>query len=184
MIRIEAMKLWLPPVVLLLATLRLAAQPENEEYSVYKALLQDRANIVVSTSTMYSKVTREHRKMLEIVDGEILSSYKRNNAGSFQLQSHGFGSLKVALLSNEEVKPFYKLAEQNDLKAEDEFFKKFGSRELIYLSRVGFNKASSRALINVTYAGICGTCSESYFVLLDKFNGKWLVLRRTVAWMS
>lgn len=184
MIRIQKKRTLFFAGLLLFATVGFRTQPEAEEYEVYRFLLADRSSSVISSVTSHSRVTKEHRKMLIGGEADLFSSYKWKNSMGFHLQSNKFDGLNITLLSREEVKLFFQSADHNELKAEEDFNKKFGSREIIYLSRVGFNKTSTRALINVTYAGICGTCSESYFLLLEKSAGKWLVLRKTVAWMS
>ena len=114
----------------------------------------------------------------------MVDSYKGKNRQSSKLEIGLFNEMSVTLISKDDVIHFLEISEKNELKAEDAFHNKFGSRDFIYFSRPGFNRKLDRALINVTYAGICRTCSESYFFVLTRMNGKWIFLSKTVAWMS
>lgn len=65
-----------------------------------------------------------------------------------------------------------------------EFYRKYpNSYGLISFSEVGFNERHDQAFVYVAHS--CGgTCGAGDYVLLAKTNGKWVILRDEVLWVS
>ncbi len=72
----------------------------------------------------------------------------------------------------------------HDVMTEDEYMADHRAHKVaITVSRVGFNKARTQAVIQ--YAYWCGVlCGEGLGVRLDKIDGRWLIARRISLWVS
>ena len=64
------------------------------------------------------------------------------------------------------------------------FYKRFpGSPGIMAFSRVGFNEDGTQALLYAsnTCGGLCG---GGYYVLMEKHNGRWVIVKEIEMWIS
>lgn len=163
-------------------------QIEPEEYEVYKVLLGDGYLSVVSKFTVTDELNsafKNHKRELSIVQSEARKSYNQRNQRSFELQENFGIKPSVKLVVGEDVGSFFEMAKKSELAAENAFYERFGSRTLIYLSRVGFNRNKDQALVSYTSnTGLCGTCSTNYVFVLSKQSDAWKIEKKVMGWIS
>jgi hypothetical protein len=64
------------------------------------------------------------------------------------------------------------------------FYARFpGSVGLLSFSRPGYDATRTHALLYYGH-GCGGLCGDGGYVLLERRDGKWMILRRVVTWMS
>lgn len=183
-------KLLLSVTILFCCVFQVLAQEqiELEEYEVYKVLLGDGYQSVVSKFTVVDElnlVLKTRKRELAVVQSETRKNYNRRNQRSFELQNIFGIKPNVKLVVGEDVSSFFEMARKNELAAENAFYEKFGSRTLTYLSRVGFNRNKDQALVSYTSnTGLCGTCSTNYVFVLSKQNGAWKIEKKVMGWIS
>jgi hypothetical protein len=167
--------------ILLCCTFGILAQDQiqPEEYEVYKVLLGDGYQSVVSKFTVVDElnaILKTRKRELSVVQSETRKNYNQRNQRSFELHNNFGIKPSVKLVVSKDVSLFFEMARKNELAAEDAFYKKFASRTLIHLSRVGFNKNKNQALVSFTSNdGLCGTCSTNYIFVLSKQNSVWVI---------
>ena len=161
---------------------------ESEEYEVYRVLLGDGYQSVVSKFSVdeeLKSIFKVRKRELSVVQSETRKSYKQRNQKSFELQENFGIKPNVKLVVGEDVNSFFEMARKNELAAENAFYEKFGSRTLVYLSRVGFNENKDQALVSYTSnTGLCGTCSTNYIFVLSKQKGAWKIEKKVMGWIS
>ena len=183
-------KLLLSFTILFCWFLHIAAQKqiEPEEYAVYKVLLDDGYQSVVSKFTVTDElksVFKVRKQELSIVQPETRRNFNQRNEKSFELQDNFGIKPNVKLVVGDEVSLYFEMAMKNDLAAENAFYEKFGARSLVYLSRVGFNKIKTQALVSLTSnGGFCGTCSTNFVFVLSKQTDAWKIEKKVIGWIS
>ena len=183
-------KLLLSLTILFCCFLHIAAQEqiEREEYAVYKVLLGDGYQSIVSKFTVADElksIFKVRKRELSFVQSETRKNFNQRNEKSFELQNNFGIKPDVKLVVDEEVNLYFEMAKENDLAAENALYEKFGSRSLAYLSRVGFNKTKTQALVSLTSdSGFCGTCSTNFVFVLSKQTGTWKIEKKVIGWIS
>jgi hypothetical protein len=168
------------------------AEVTDEEYAVYKALLQqvDWWSGDGGKATVQQYVLRETTRAAVLfyrnkqgVDVSILSSFDERNRAPDRIDAKRFAGMKVRLVSDREYKAsFWSPAEgpmtfdgrtfRNAPPSRDSFEKKYrASQGLLTVSRVGFSDDGSRALLY--YDNEIHDRGEDGLVLLEKTPQGW-----------
>lgn len=163
---------------------------EPEDYDVYRALLENRNGAVISKFTFkqdlkYFLKSPAHKSELSILEADTRKNYQKRNQKPFELQKNFGAGFTVNLVSYENLRPFYDRLKESELAAEKALMEKYGTNTVITFSRAGFNKNKTQALLGVEYdIGLCGTCRESYLVVLSKEEGRWIVKKKILTVIS
>lgn len=163
---------------------------EAEEYEVYKAVLGEGKNVVSNFTVnddALNYLIKNRKKELSFIESETRKSYNARNRNSAQLQNNFGKNVFVSLIADKDLKEIYdKLGENKyELTIENELMAKYGSATLITLSRVGFNKNKTQALLGINAnTGLCGTCSISFYYILKKENDNWTITKRVMSSIS
>ncbi len=177
--------------------LRDLASIGNDEYEVYSAsLLQEIARRIskepkifvvhlstctVPQATGSAAFTYLGLNVKELCEHDLFRNFKVINSKTLKLENRFSVPQKVVLLPKREFKEFF--ANENE-DGWEKFYKKYpGSPGITGFSRVGFNKARTRALL---YRGnqadwLAGTGSLSLF---EKRGGQWTVEKEVTIWKS
>jgi len=181
----------------------LASQPEvnSDEYNVYSALLaqsyisKGETQLVIEdhtldTSAFFGDDVASHfsyvRKSLSSLSQDTINDFRRKNNGS-QVLNRSFNlRIKYVLISKTQFEGFAGPNERMERSRVgwEAFYREYrGSSGFLLLSRVGFDRKKSQALVFITH--MRGNPSgrwwgDGSYVLLSKKKGHWRVLRRTV----
>lgn len=179
---------------------RLSGIPDGD-YAIYSALIRDmfaggkvtfdtgsKVNLLVIQNRLVSDQTRgrperEHefvRQMLKGASEETISDFKMNSNVTDQLQRRFDLAVEYVIVEKEKLdRPVSK-----DTEFWSEFYKTYpDSGGYVSLSRVGFNKARTQALVYIEHD--CNTlCATGHYVLLAKRDDCWTVVQRAMAWIS
>lgn len=185
------MKKALPLVTILLCcAVSVSAQErvQPEEYEIYKFLLGEKTQSVVfrfTTDENLDSVFNSRKRKLSVVQGETRRDYNQRNRQSFDLENNFGIDSAIKLVGDDDIKPFFDLSFKDRLVAENTFYEKFGSRSLVYFSRVGFNRSKTQALLSyISNDGICGTCASNYIYVLSKKKDGWRIKNKVMGWIS
>ena len=168
----------------------------HEEYEVLSALLNEiyltgnYKSIVITNPTccevedgyVRSGAFKMYLDQLDPVSFETLDDFAARNKTSLTFEK------KFKLRTNYAIVPFAEVEKLFVSGMVEEGWKTFyskypGSNGYIRLSRVGFNKARDQAIVNTGW--MRGPLhGEGSYVLLDKQNGSWKVLKRLTTWVS
>ncbi|MBV9210920.1 MAG: RHS repeat protein [Acidobacteria bacterium] len=170
---------------------------DAEDYAVYAAILNpyfDEAKIrllVIKKFTEgFNTDEPEQRKELspdnfalrEVEQATIDDYVEKNRNKGYQLLDE--------LLSLKGKHAFVMDAEMNEIFAKDcnkgwgTFYKKYpDSQGMTTLSKVGFNKERTQALVYVGTQSHC-LAGAGHFIILAKQNGAWKVVRESMVWIS
>jgi len=177
------------PVLFLLLKLPMAwGELSKEEYSVYAVLLKTWAsrNYVVQAETRDAVLTRDFhgaiqflrrelqkQKPLVTLPDDLAVSYKQVYGQSVPLEPSRLGVPAARMVSRADVEHF--------MQTWDDFEKGYpGATTIITMSRVGFNKDETKALVSMSqYCG--GLCGEAAYVILEKVGRKWVARARVIA---
>src|SRR5262249_16099086 len=121
-------------------------------------------------------------KELAPLTTETVKDYNDRNKSQSELHDSFDVTGKVLLVDKQEIDEIF---HDQDLGGGWEgFYKRFpDSGGFITLSRVGFNPEQSQALVLVShYCG--GLCASGTYILLQKEDGKWKILKRYTVWIS
>ncbi len=166
---------------------------EKEEYAVYDELISDWNKAADIRQIVIKKFTNGEDSNNKIYDGDyfavrgvenetVKDFTEKNKRKSYQLQKNLFEkSSKIILISDLEVSRIF---EKECTKGWDKFYEKFPkSQGITTVSRVGFNKNKTKALV---YSGTQSLCLDGsgFFVILEKKNHEWIILKREMMWIS
>lgn len=172
--------------------------PDLDEYSVYSDLLKEEfigkrtKQIVIKKETAVQNFSANEKIPTEGLQGS-LSSLKKETAEDFLLRNKQSAKLtdkfklkvKINLVGEEIDKIFI----ENNRNGSTEngwmiFHKRYPTADgIITLSRVGFNKEKTQALIFVAFG--CGwLCGEGNYILLEKQEEEWKVKSKLINWVS
>lgn len=170
--------------------------PDSDEYSVYAALLQQEfvgkgtKEIVVRKQTAVDNFSDDESltdlmESLPSLAKETFEDFGSRNKNSVELTNKFNLKVKVNLVGEEINRIFYESRQLNSKEDGWEVFhKKYPTADaIITLSRVGFNKDKSQALMFVAHS--CGwLCGEgNYILLVNKADG-WKVEKKLMTWIS
>src|SRR5262245_38260710 len=178
------------------------AQPTDEEYAVYSALLFDRwagegkSAFVIQGETTDASHSRDFDETVEFLkkklqdsnppislESDLVESFRRIHSSSVRLDQKRLGVPNATIVPSAEIDPIFRGTGRPD-DSWGAFRNRFGGAwGIIRLSRVGFSGDHNRALLSVS--GSCGPlCGSGDFVLLQKRDGEWRVVARVMAWIS
>ncbi|HET6975131.1 MAG TPA: hypothetical protein VFI24_02325 [Pyrinomonadaceae bacterium] len=195
--------LLLTVIMVLLASLapaRTEGQASTEEYAVYSAVIanmfpdekraDDSKDKVIPLVIL--NVTGTDRPRPKEVQGElyfkqmfptlpagVAQDYNARNNEPARLKESFDLKLKYILVDDKEIKKIFDVGRNWE-----EFYKRYpGSRGFILLSRVGFNAEMNQALVYIQHScgGLCGTGN---YMLLEKKDDRWQVVKRSMAWIA
>jgi len=172
-----------------------------DEYGVYSALLRQSyisagdmqlviENYTQDTSVYYGDDIAEHfrylRGRLASLSHDTIDDFRRKNNGSQLLQRSFHLRIKYTLISKDRFEGFAGPDERMERSRVgwERFYREYpGVSGVLLLSRVGFNRNKSQALVFVMH--IRGNPSgrwwgDGSYLLLSTKNGLWRVRRRTV----
>ena len=166
-----------------------AEMRETEEYAVYSALLANAQNgnaLLVQNRTessyRYDGSGDEAKYIKENLPSETseetLNDFKQIDRQQKELNQRFVVNRTYILVTQEERHNGFA-----NRAGRDAFFQKYpGARDVILLSRVGFNKNLDEALVySWRYCG--GLCGGGGFYLLRKQNGVWSI-KQNKTWIS
>jgi hypothetical protein len=170
--------------------------PDSDEYSVYTSLLQQEfigkgtKEIVVRKQTAIDNFSNDESltyltESLPSLAKETYEDFDSCNKKSTALTDKFNLKVKVNLVGEEIDRIFYESRQSNSKEDGWEVFhKKYPTAgAIITLSRVGFNKDKSQALVFVAHS--CGwLCGEGNYILLEKKDGVWKVEKKSMTWIS
>jgi hypothetical protein len=125
------------------------------------------------------------RNFLKRNDGEYPRSQLDEKAlmviGRYPINPHIGFTLPHVLLSDQERDQIFKDSPDGGW---NDFFRRYPtSRGIVFLSRVGFNRNMTQALLYFTFAYGSGA-AEGYLILFDKQANQWKEIARTLVWIS
>lgn len=148
----------------------------NDRYGSESLLIVNETRIGnVSPRNDPDKVIQFLRKKLpDGMSAEIVDDFQEKNLHSVKLKDCFKVNMKYALVGKDELQTV------GDW---DEFYKKYPGSGIVELSRVGFNKELTQAVVYVSSTN--GSRSGwGYYVFLTKENSSWQIRQRTLAWVS
>jgi hypothetical protein len=157
----------------------------DESRAVYAAVLEDemygRAYVVVGDTTTPTDwfAGLDLNRQLAGVEKETFDGYSGSNSISRYL--HGLiDDPRVHFIDFDDSFEIFK-TQRNGWA---EFRRRFPSANgFITFSSVGLNSAHTQALVSVERQ--CGgLCGDGTFVVLKKVNGRWMIMRKIIAWES
>lgn len=170
---------------------------DTEEYTVYSALLKalynesHEPNLTICRKTtadpLNDRGIRSLLKKSSSLDSLILHDFNARNETQFYIENRFDIERKINLVEEKEVKSITEraLGEKDPLGENGwkEFRKIYGSSPLLYLSRIGFNRQRSRALLLFGYqSGWLG--GEGNYYILEKQSSGWKVRKKIRGWIS
>jgi hypothetical protein len=174
--------------------------PNADEYGIYAALFRQKqadnenSQIVINDMTTTDDFS-EKRVDIRNVDPAIQDLVKRfpqlaretaldfftKNQTSWTLRNEFNLKAEIVLITTYETKKFFKGDIEEGWKLFHTTYPRAGSIDT--LSRVGFNKEKTQALIYYTY--VCGgLCGQGQYILLTRKDDKWTIEKESGTWIS
>jgi hypothetical protein len=181
------------------------APAESPDYAVYDAVLDGLASeyvpggaqryYVVIDSTVVGVggmegipspyLERKFGPLLVPIVNATRADFLERSRSRVGLDARAFKARgRVELVSNAALAALDQSVSSNPNTYWRAFYERFpGSTGSISFSRPGYDSTRTHALLNYTH-GCGGRCGDGGYVLLERRDGKWVVLRRVVTWMS
>lgn len=168
--------------------------PDADEYAVYAALFAEKGNDKQGTQIVLEEATvvndsfagRMDQRSLEKLFGlpsikDAIDDFIKKNRKSSVLTDQFKLKATIVLITNSDVKRMFHDSIDGGW---DLFHAKYPNATSINtLSRVGFNKDRTDALVYYTYS--CGgLCGQGQYVLLGKHDGQWKIEKESMTWIS
>lgn len=166
-----------------LSTATSQLDPDVEEYAVYNALLNNKytnkntRQVLIMDQTRLNKPKTLEQDLSSIQEhtplaSELVDSFLERNQQPYTLKPILDLDLEYQLLTQEEVDKFQQLDEASNWKL---FYKKYPDTVgFLHLSRVGFNRDLSQALVYLEHYHYEQPITGSYF-LMTRNSGRWEV---------
>lgn len=169
----------------------------GEEYKVYTKVLEKigQGNILIEDTTSIDSslesdddIAERVKFFIPQISLELLTDFVDKNKANYKLQTN-FTLKTYKILSREEIKRAF--GEKDDLGTLDDldnrwenFGKAYPNSDGFYiLSRVGFDKTHSGALVFIS--NYCGSlCGQGEYFILKKTGNNWKILMRRIVWIS
>lgn len=114
---------------------------------------------------------------LPSIDSECYLNFKENNKLNIQIDSiHDFKGT-IIYMSRKEVDDIFNNG------GWDNYYKTFGNKFLVIVSRFGINNDKSKAFIYYS-SSIAGRAGAGFYLILEKVYSKWVVKESMPAWKS
>ena len=167
--------------------------PDADEYAVYAALFAEKGNdkqgtqIVLEDATVVNDTfsKRMDQKSIEKLFGlpsqDAIQDFVTKNRKSSVLKDQFKMKATIILINNSDVKRLF----HDSIDGGWELFhaKYPNATSINTLSRVGFNKDRTEALVYYTYS--CGgLCGQGQYVLLRKHDSYWKIEKESMTWIS
>lgn len=170
--------------------------PEAEEYAVYNILInsmyvdpyhsqikliviEDHTRVFAMGSDEMTKILEHVSKRMPALEKETILNFQAKNDKKYPLKNLFNLKVKYVLISKEETDKIFK-----NLKHWDAFYKKYpGAQGIMTLSRTGFNRKMNQALIYMGNMSHSKAGGGGYFLLVKK-NGKWIIQKEVMVWVS
>ena len=166
---------------------------EAEEYAAYDSLIRAKFTVegvdtmvvgaLTSTDPCDWEIARRteqlQREMPELGES-TLEDFRSKNRIQYLLHPRMFRTrVKIVMLSEEQAEEMFR--RRNGWQA---FYTRYpGARGILRLSRVGFNRSRSQALVYAAFSEDY-LAGRGYYLLLTKTGGTWSVTRGMLAWIS
>lgn len=158
----------------------------NEDYAVYSTIINGKQYndeaIVVNDYTsrgLLANAKNLNQKISSLTE-DIINDYQAKNEENQKLENNFSVGSKVIFISEKEENQLFRKGQDGWAKFHKKYLK---AERMISFSRVGFNQERTQALVNISMG--CGwLCGEGGFVLLQKENGKWIILQDIGLWAS
>jgi len=193
------LKFFLFLLVLIIVNIPISAQAslDEEEYTVYSALLKElhkkssETNLTICHRTTDDTLSEHDIHTLitktSMLDSLILRDFNDRNKTGVEIENKFDLGRIVTLVDEKEVMELTlyglnvdELVEEKGWKA---FRTRYGSSQFLYLSRIGFNQKRTRALVQFGYqSGWLG--GEGNYYILDRRDAGWKVRKKIWAWIS
>ena len=168
--------------------------PNEDEYAVFTALLREKGydkqgtQLVLEDTARWDDLSGADEAYIERLIGpsllkETLADFAIKNESSAALTDKFQLKAAVILVSKDDVKAIFR-----PYVPLDEAWKVFHAKypkasSIVNLSRVGFNKEKTQALVYYSY--VCGgLCGQGQYLLLTKKDDKWVIEKEVMAWIS
>ena len=168
--------------------------PDADEYAVYAALFAEKgydkegAQLVLESGTVVNDTFSGHMDQASIEKlfrmppmKDAIDDFIKKNRKSSVLTDQFKLKATIVLITNSDVKRMFHDSIEGGW---DLFHTKYPNAISIHtLSRVGFNKDKTAALVYYTYS--CGgLCGQGQYVLLGKHDGQWKIEKESMTWIS
>jgi hypothetical protein len=168
--------------------------PDADEYAVYAALFAEKgydkegAQLVLENGTVVNDTFSGHMDQTSIEKlfrmppmKDAIDDFIKKNRKSSALTDQFKLKATIVLITNSDVKRMFHDSIEGGW---DLFHTKYPNAISIHtLSRVGFNKDKTAALVYYTYS--CGgLCGQGQYVLLGKHDGQWKIEKESMTWIS
>jgi hypothetical protein len=183
-------------------TVESAAQAQNtkavvspiseEEYKVYHEVLEkEKGMLVIRIETSMDEDSKNVKLLeqrgftffLKQLESETLRDFLAKNEKSEMLEKKFSRDLNYTLVSTADLKQ--KFAYQSNGRMDWESFRgKYPKAENLYtVSRIGFSRDGTQALVFVT--NWCNSlCGEGNYYVLKKENSEWRIVDKLMTWIS
>ena len=112
----------------------------------------------------------------------IYNDYMLKNSKKYMLSEERFYfNINLSFVSKRKIKTIF---ESKLVDGWQEFYEQYpNSTGFIELTRIGFNESNDRAIVYVeNYCG--GLCGEGHYLLLEKKENNWKIIKRKGIWVS
>lgn len=177
--------------ILLCCLINASAQSQisAEEYKVYGdwlkgwVIITETRQVLIMDSTGvapgdFEDMPKHRRKKFTRLDRSTLKDYRLKNREAVALQNKFNIATDVRFLTFDEFQFFLE-----SYAAAETFAKEFGADDRITLSRVGFSKNGTQALLHVNYkSNVIRHFDRGYYFVLSKAKDKWAVKQWGKSW--
>jgi hypothetical protein len=158
---------------------------EPAEYAVYAVVLDEKKNrtqLVIDEYTRIADLSNsDSQRILEQLaplTKETYEDFVAKNEKPSKLTNEFNLKAEIKFLGKEDEVP-----QDRTKDPWEAFHQKYRAGAIHTLSRVGFNKDKTQALVFVAF--ICGgLCGEGNYFLLTKNEGQWKIEKKLFAWIS
>lgn len=156
----------------------------SEEYLVYVVVLGGGQKFVVQEKTAIDNLGSDENKgfllkAFKELKPETISDFETRNKQSARLEKKFPSKADFTLITREELDGIFRKGLNWD-----KFYKMYPNTGGFYtVSRVGFSKDSTQALVFVAHS--CGgLCGEGNYFFLQQTDGVWKVVKKQMTWVS
>lgn len=172
--------------VVISALIRSEFKTKSNYYSYYPngkiKKVKIKTDIVLVEETKYSSLSPFNLKYSKFNNLDTLAYYDFSNkkSSTIKIDSIRDSNLKITYISEREL---YSMFKPSKLKGWSKYDSLYGFTPCVRVSRVGLNKTNDKAF--VFYRSTKGLMAGiSYYVMLEKIKGEWVVKEKVIASQS